>query len=179
MRIGVICSITLVAASLSAATAAAQHPTPQQLFESGQLNAAAQAIAEHRGQGRESAGESYLEGLIFTKLNQPDQAREAFSRLATLGGEPWAPVQASALALLAGDNAGARDAAQQAAATAPDLSQAHYQLGTVLARFEDWAGSADAFRQAAARDPAFAYAHYYAGLAYSRAGRADRTSEHF
>jgi len=179
MRIGHILSVTALAAFLVAAGAAAQHPTPQQLFESGQLNPAMQVIAEHRNQGEHSAAESYLEGLIRVKLNQPDGAREAFSRLSAQGGEEWAAVQTSALALLDGDTAGARAAAQQATASAPGLSQAHYQLGTVLARFEDWAGSAEAFHQAAQIDPNFAYAHYYAGLSFSRSGRADRTSEHF
>ncbi len=174
MRIGPVLGVLLAAASVSA-----QHPTPQQLFESGQLQPAIAVIAEHRGQGQESAAESFLEGLILVKLNEPDRAREAYSRLTALGGEPWAPIQASALALLDGDTEGARHAAQQAAAGAPEIPQAHYQLGTVLARFEDWGGAAEAFRRVAELDPGFAYAHYFAGLSYSRVGRADRTSEHF
>lgn len=173
MRIGLMLGVMTLAAT------AASAQSPQQLFESGQLGPAVQAIAQHREQGQETAAESYLEGLIHVKLNQPGEAREAFSRLSSQGGEAWAPVQASALALLDGDNGAAREAAQQAAGAAPDLPQAHYQLGTVLARFEEWAGSAEAFHQAARLDPNFAYAHYFAGLAYSRAGRADRTSEHF
>lgn len=174
MRIGPVVGVILAVAGV-----AAQHPTPQQLFESGQLQPAVEAIAEHRGQGQESAVESFLEGLILVKLNEPARAREAYSRLAALGGESWAPVQASALALLAGDTEGARHGALQATAGSPELPQAHYQLGTVLARFEDWGGAADAFRRAAQLDPNFAYAHYFAGLSFSRAGRADRTSEHF
>lgn len=174
MRIGPPIGVILAVAGV-----AAQHPTPQQLFESGQLRPAVEVIAEHRGQGQESAAESYLEGLILVKLNEPDRAREAYSRLATLGGEAWAPIQASAIALLDGDTEGARNAAQQALVGSPEIPQAHYQLGMVLARFEDWGGSAAAFRRMAELDPGFAYAHYFAGLSFSRAGRADRTSEHF
>lgn len=175
MRFGPVIGVIVLAAT----TAAAQSPTPQQLFESGQLNPAIQAIAAHRGHGEVSAEASFLEGLIHVKLDATDQAREAFARLSAEGGEAWAPIQESALALLDGDVTRAREAAGRATAAAPDLAQAHYQLGTVLARFEDWAGCAEAFRRASQLTPDFAYAHYFAGLSYSRAGRADRTSEHF
>jgi tetratricopeptide (TPR) repeat protein len=55
---------------------------------------------------------------------------------------------------------------------------AHYQLGLVKARQEDWTGSAEALARASQLNPAFAYAHYYAGMAYSRLRRTDRVALH-
>lgn len=176
MRIRDLVTVLILA---GASGAAAQPPTPQQLFESGQHEQALQQIAAHREGGADAPAEAYLEGLVLLKLEQPDGARQAFSRLA-LSGEPgWALVGESATALLDDGKGAARDAASRAIQAAPELFQAHYQFGVAAAQFQDWAACADAFRHAAELDPSFAYAHYFAGLSFSRIGRADRTSEHF
>ena len=159
--------------------AMAQVSSPQQLFESGQNEQAAQGLAARREGGTAGPSEAFLEGLVLTKLDQADGARQAFSRLAASEDPAWVAVGESALALVASDLSAARDAATRAVAAAPGLFEAQYQLGVVRARFEEWAGCAEAFSRAAELNPSFAYAHYYAGLSYSRSGRADRTSEHF
>ena len=62
---------------------------------------------------------------------------------------------------------------------AGDLPEAHYQLGLVLAKRQDWRGAAEAFDRAAELNPANAYAHYYGGLMHYRASRPDRMANHF
>lgn len=176
MRLSPLCSVLML---VVAVTAAAQSPSPQQLFESGQNDQALQALSAQRERGEAGPAEAYLAGLVLVKLEQPERAQEEFARLATAGDQAWTLIGESASALLASDTTRGREAAAQAVEAAPGLFQAHYQLGLAKARFEDWAGCAETFRRAADLNPSFAYAHYYAGLSYSRIARADRTSEHF
>ena len=176
MRIGQLAAVMFL---VVATGAAAQSPTPQQFFESGQYEQALQQIAAHREGGVGGPAEAYLEGLVLLKLEQPDGARQAFGRLAMSGEPGWALVGASAIALLDDGKGAARDAANRAVEAAPELFQAHYQAGVAASQFQAWAACAESFRRAAELNPSFAYAHYFAGLSFSRVGRADRTSEHF
>ena len=59
------------------------------------------------------------------------------------------------------------------------LPDAHFQLGLVLAKREDWRGAAEAFDRTTQLGPSMAYAHYYGGLMHYRAGRPDRMAIHF
>lgn len=174
MRIAQIVSVMFLTAAVSA-----QAPTAQQLFESGQYEQALQEVAAQRERGMDTPDVAFLEGLVLVKMEQPDGARQAFSRLVMSGEPGWTLVWESAIALLDSGKGAAREAASKAVEAAPELSQAHYQLGVSAAQFQDWAACAEAFRRAAELDPSFAYAHYFAGLSFSRIGRADRTSEHF
>lgn len=160
-----------------ATPSAQQGSSAQQLFESGQYDAALQAIGAQRDRGAGGPAETFLAGQVLLKMNQDDRARSEFRTLAG-GGTPWTLIGESALAILDGNNQRGLEAASQAAQAAPDSSQAFYQLGLAKARFDDWGGSADAFHRATELDADFAYAHYYSGLAYSRIKRVDRTSEH-
>ena len=81
--------------------------------------------------------------------------------------------------LLDGQIDAAAESARQAAALAGNLAEAHFQLGLVLAKREDWAGAADAFDRAAELNSSMAYAHYYGGLMAYRAGRPARMANAF
>jgi lipoprotein NlpI len=93
--------------------------------------------------------------------------------------DAWHFIGLSGQQLLDEQAAAALASAQQAVARSPQLADAHYQLGLVQARREDWAAAAAAFDRAAELNPALAYAHYYGGLMHYRAGRPDRMAIHF
>ena len=118
MRIGQLAAVMFL---VVATGAAAQSPTPQQFFESGQYEQALQQIAAHREGGVGGPAEAYLEGLVLLKLEQPDGARQAFGRLAMSGEPGWALVGESAIALLDDGKGAARDAANRAVEAAPEL----------------------------------------------------------
>ncbi|MEQ1898374.1 MAG: hypothetical protein ABL971_13400 [Vicinamibacterales bacterium] len=174
MRLAQIVSMMVLTAAVSA-----QGPSPQQLFESGQHEQALQEVAAQRERGMDTLDVAFLEGLVLLKMEQTDGARQAFARLVMSAEPGWASVGESGIALLDSGKDAAREAANRAVEAAPELFQAHYQLGVAAAQFQDWAACAEAFRRAAELEPSFAYAHYFAGLSFSRIGRADRTSEHF
>lgn len=173
----------LGAMSVLAGTALAQQAqSAQQLFEAGQYQQAIQAVAMQREQGGGGPAEAFLAGQAHLKLNQNDQAKQEFARLAA--DEGWELVGESATALADGNVDLALERANQAMTgtgegDAPASFQAAYQLGLVQAQRNDWAAAAEAFERAAAANPAFAYAHYYAGMASSRIQRPDRVAAHF
>lgn len=134
----------------------------------------------------------YMAGQSYEKLRNRDQARGFYLRLADRPEtDPWHFVGLSARQILDGDIGNERDFvaaheramewAQQAAKMAPDLMEAHYQLG--LAYLASQAGynedAAQAFDRAAELNPAFAYAYYFAGQAYQLAHRPDRMTARF
>jgi tetratricopeptide (TPR) repeat protein len=164
----------LVLAALALPQIAESQGRAQQLFESGQDEAAVAAVAEAQAQGIDPA-EAFLAGQVRLRMNQPEAASEEFRRLAENGDPAWQLIGQSAAALAGGDVHGALDASTRAVAAAPGSFHANYQQGLVTAKMNDWAGAAEAFGRAAEIDPAFAYAHYYAN---SRVKRADLTAEH-
>ena len=133
-------------------------------------------------QGREEPRVVYLAGLAYLTLEQPDGARQMFQRLAARGdADPWAQVGRSAVFLnfpspnaegVVPTEAAAVIQAEQAARRAVELNAnlalAHYQLGLVRGRQNDYAGAVSAFDTAITLDPQFAHAHYLAGLSYYR-----------
>ena len=62
---------------------------------------------------------------------------------------------------------------------APDLPEAHFQLGLALARQQQWPEAAAEFEAVIQRQPTNAYAHYYAGMMHYRASRIDLMGVHF
>ena len=122
----------------------------------------------------------YMAAQSYQKIGNNEAAAAAYSRLAELPeGGSWRLIGLSGQSLIGNQNDEARSFAQQAVDAAPSLPEAHYQLGLVLARVQNWAGAAEAFGRAAELNPGMAYAHYYSGLAYSRVNRADRMAIHF
>ncbi|MBI4885494.1 MAG: tetratricopeptide repeat protein [Acidobacteria bacterium] len=117
----------------------------------------------------------YTAAQSHQKLGASDQARVSYAQLTDRPEEdPWHFIGLSGQQLLDGDTGAALESARQAIGLAGTLPEAHYQLGLVLARREDWRGAADAFDRAAQLNPGLAYAHYYGGLMHYRAGRPDR-----
>jgi tetratricopeptide (TPR) repeat protein len=158
------------------ALAFAQSSTEiRKMFESGQY---AQVV--------DAAGASDTPDVLYAaaqsaqKQGNQDGARGFYDRLADLPEDsPWNRIGISGRQLLADDTDGARDAAQQAVDRDGNLAEAHYQLGLVLARRQEWAAAAQAFDRAADLSPSMAYAHYYGGLMHYRANRPDRMANHF
>lgn len=134
----------------------------------------------------ESTSDAAAPAVIYTaaqshqKLGAAGEARAAYGQLATRGeDDPWHFIGLSGQQLLDNETTPALESAQRAVAIAPRLPDAHYQLGLVQAKQEDWRSAAEAFDRAAELNPAVAYAHYYGGLMHYRAGRPDRMAIHF
>ncbi len=165
-----------VVLTLLPAAAGAQEPAHlQKLFESGQYQQVVEATAP------EAPPEAvYLAAQSQQKLGANEQAAEMYMRLASRPeGDPWRLIGTSAQQLLQNDLEGALASAQQGVAAAGTLPEAHFQLGLVLARRQDWRGASEAFDRAAELNPVLAYAHYYGGLMHYRAKRPDQMAIHF
>lgn len=166
----------LIALLLAPITAYAQDPAQvRKMFEAGQF----QQVVEVTGS--ESSPE-----VLFTiaqshqKLGATDPARNIYSQLAGRPeGDAWRHIGDSARKLLDNDVDGALEAGRRAVEQGTELAEAHYQLGLVLARRQQWREAADAFDRSAQINPALAYAHYYGGLMHYRANRPDRMAIHF
>ena len=168
--------IALAVVVAAASQAAAQDVSEvRRLFEAGQYAQVVEAAVPEA-----DAAVVYAAAQSHQKLGADDPARDLYRRLAERPeGDPWRFIGMSGQALLEGQGDAALEAAVQATMVAGDLPEAHYQLGLVLARREDWGGAAAAFDRAAELNPAHAYAHYYGGLMHYRAGRTDEMALHF
>jgi tetratricopeptide (TPR) repeat protein len=160
----------------AAAQAAAQDVAEvRRLFEAGQYSQVIEAATPDA-----DPAVVYAAAHSHQKLGGDDQARALFRRLSERPeADPWRFIGVSAQALLDGQNDPAVESARRAVALAGALPDAHYQLGLVLARRQEWAEAAAAFDRAAELNPAHAYAHYYGGLMHYRANRTDRMALHF
>jgi len=134
----------------------------------------------------ESASGDAAPAVIYTaaqshqKLGATGEARAAYAQLATRAeNDPWHFIGLSGQQMLDEATGPALESAQRAVSLAPRLAEAHYQLGFVLAKREDWRAASEAFDRAAELNPSVAYAHYYGGLMHYRAGRPDRMAIHF
>ena len=156
-----------------AAPAIAQEPDLQKLFEAGKF----QEVAE-KTPGDAPPEAQYRKGLAHRKLDQNDQAKEAFNRLSG-AGDAWNAVGESARAQIDGNLDGALDAATRAVAQGGDVAAAHYQLGLVQEARGDNGTAANAFARAAEIDPQMAYAHYMAGMSFYKAKRVDKMANYF
>lgn len=147
----------------------------QKLFEAGQYQQVVDAT-----RGGDDPAVLYTAAQSHQKLGAVDQAVELYGRLADRSeNDPWRLIGSSARQLAQNDADGALQSANQAVASAPDLAEAHYQLGLVLAKLQRWREASAAFDRAAELNPSMAYAHYYGGLMHYRANRPDRMANHF
>ena len=172
----------MTAAILVLALAVQQDAPPsaeqvQGWFQAGQDEMVVQAAQEHP-----DPRVVYLAGLAYARLEQQDSARQRFESLSVRDDtDPWAHIGRSAVRLNtpATNEEGvvtpeaemaawgeAEQAARQAIELNPMLGVAHYQLGLVHGRQNNYAAAAAAFDAAVAADPGFAYAHYYGGLSH-------------
>lgn len=169
-------ALTFVAATLAATSASAQDRVQlREQFESGQFQQVVQSVPA------DAAPEAqYLAAQSHEKLGAAPQAMEIYAQLAALPeGDPWHFIGESAQRTLEGNLDAAVASARQAVAMADGLAEAHFQLGLVLAKRQEWAEGAAAFDRVTQIDPGNAYAHYYGGLMQYRAGRPDQMAIHF
>jgi tetratricopeptide (TPR) repeat protein len=169
-------AIAVAALAFTPAVALAQSPAEvQKLFEAGRY----QQIVESAAPDAEPAV-VYTAAQSQQKLGANERAVEMYARLAERGeDDPWRFIGESGRQLVQGELDPAADTARRAVEIAGDLPEAHFQLGLVLAKREDWQGAATEFDTAAMLRPDNAYAHYYGGLMHYRAGRPDRMAIHF
>jgi tetratricopeptide (TPR) repeat protein len=125
----------------------------------------------------------YTAAQSHHKLGATDQAIGIYRRLAELPeGDPWRFIGLSGQQLLEDQLDAATESAQQAINVNGDLPEAHFQLGLVQAKRQQWREAAAAFDRAIEIDPGMAYGHYYGGLMHYRAKQPDRMAvrfEHF
>ena len=168
--------IALVSLTLALATAA-QEATPQKLFESGKYQEAIDKVRAHADAPQD---QTYLRALAHRKLDQNDDAKQAFGALASAGDESaWGQIGKSGTALVDGNQDDAAAAAKKAVELDENLAQARYQLGLVESARNNQAQAAEAFAKAAELDPQMAYAHYEAGMAFYNRKRVDRIAVYF
>ena len=168
--------ITLLVGVLSSSVVGAQdRAAAQKAFEAGQY----QQVVDSAASGPDPSV-LFLGALSAQKLNATDRANAFFDQLVQRPpNDAWHFVGQSAKQLLAGDDDGALNSANQAVAADGGLSEASYALGLVLFKRQDWAGAAAAFDRASALQPTFAHAQYYAGLSHYRANRPDLMAARF
>src|SRR5215831_6515552 len=168
----------LIAVSIACAATPAFAQSASQalkLFEAGQY----QRVVD---QASPDADPSviYTAAQSQQKLGNNDGATQTYAMLAGHGeDDPWHFIGLSGQQLLQEDVDGASASAQQAVSMNGDLAEAHYQLGLVLAKRQDWANAATEFDRVSELNPSNAYAQYYGGLMYYRANRPDRMANHF
>ena len=165
----------LVALLLPSAASAQDGAAVRRMFEAGQYQQVIEAADDT------ALPEAlYAAGQSHQKLGATDQARETYGQLvARSEADAWHFVGLSGQQLLDNQTNAALESARRATAMAGNLPDAHYQIGLVLAKRQDWGGAAEAFDRAAELNPGHAYAHYYGGLMHYRASRPDRMAIHF
>ncbi len=169
----VVVVVILVASLLPAAAQGTAQV--RDLFEAGQY----QQVIDAAGAEAEPA-------VVFAavqsqqKLGANEQATALAQRLASLPDDSaWHFIGRSAADLIAGDLDASLTAARRATELAGDSPDAHYQLGLVLARRQDWREAAAAFDRVSELDAQYAYAYYYGGLMHYRANRPDLMAVRF
>jgi tetratricopeptide (TPR) repeat protein len=164
-----------LAVALASATQANAQSEARRLFQSGQYQ---QVVEAAEGDAQPSV--IYLAALSHQKAGAVDQAVTVGRRLADLPEDnPWHFVGQSLVQLLEDQTDPALDSARRAVDAAGAPPEAHYQLGLVLARKQEWREAAESFDRVTQADPTNAYAHYYAGLMHSRANRTDLMAVRF
>jgi tetratricopeptide (TPR) repeat protein len=169
MLITVLLTVTLAAAN--------QDATPQKLYESGKYQEAVDKIKDRADAPQDQV---YLRALAHRKLNQNDDAKQAFGALADAAeGSVWREIGKSGNAQIDGDMDAAEAAAKKAVEIDGNSAQARYQLGLVSEARSNQQQAAEAFAKAAELDPQMAYAHYEAGMAFYKIKRVDRMAVYF
>lgn len=169
--------VALALGFLVSASAAEVEQSPRALFEAGKYQ---QVVDVVMAKGDEAQpAELYLAGHSLSRLDRPDEARDAFRRL-DRGDEadPLTFVSRSAIAVLDGNSDAALEHARKAGELGPEHFHAQYQLGLVLSLKDQFAEAAATLEKATQIDGNDAYAHYYAGLAYNKVRRTDKMVVH-
>jgi tetratricopeptide (TPR) repeat protein len=176
----VVLFVGFLSGALVAQTPAAP-PNPKQLYEAGRYQQVVEAVAAAREAEQANPSMLYLAALSHERLEQRDRANQIYSELAGREeNDPWRFIGESALrAHDEKQRAEALGAANRAVELGPNVAEAHYQRGLVLAHRDDFTAAGEAFEKATAVDPTFAYAYYYAGIAFQRAKRTDKMANNF
>ena len=167
MFIALLLAITIVPA--------VQDASPQKLFESGKYQEAIDTVKKRSDASPEDV---YVRALAHRKLNQNDDAKEAFGALAGRDGA-WKEIGNSGTAMIEGNMDNAAAAARKAVDADGNSSEARFQLGLVESARNNQQQAADAFAKAAELNPQMAYAHYEAGMAFYKAKKVDRMAVYF
>jgi tetratricopeptide (TPR) repeat protein len=147
----------------------------QKLFEAGQY----QRVVES-AQADSDPAVLYTAAQSHQKLGENDRAMEKYSALAARDeSDIWHFIGLSAQQLMQDDVDGALSSARHAVEMDGNMAEAHYQLGLVLAKRQEWNDAAAEFDRVTEINPSHAYAHYYGGLMHYRANRPDRMANHF
>lgn len=167
--------LTVVLAMAPTVALAQSASQVQKLFEAGQY----QRVVESAQPDGDPAV-LYTAAQSHQKLGETDLALETYGALATRSeGDAWRYIGQSGQQLMQDDVDGALESARHAVEIAGDMFEAHYQLGLVLAKRQEWPVAAAEFDRVAELSPSNAYAHYYGGLMHYRASRPDKMANHF
>ena len=164
----------IVAVFCGVVTATEQNSV-QKLLERGSLDEAVER-AQSEGGNPES---TYLAAQALTKMDNNGAAEERYSRLRDEGDESWKAIGESGAKLLSGDLDGAMNAADQAVGANGDNPYAHYQVGLVAMKQNNFDRALQGFNRALELKSDLAYAHYYAGQAAQRLRQTSKMAEHF
>jgi tetratricopeptide (TPR) repeat protein len=147
----------------------------QKLFEAGQY----QRVVES-AQADSDPAVLYTAAQSHQKLGENDRAMEKYAALAARDeSDIWHFIGLSGQQLMQGDVDGALASARHAVEMDGNMADAHYQLGLVLAKRQEWDAASAEFDRVTEINPSYAYAHYYGGLMHYRANRPDRMANHF
>jgi tetratricopeptide (TPR) repeat protein len=165
-----------VVLTMAAPVAFAQDSSQvQKLFEAGQY----QRVVDSAQPDGDPAV-LYTAAQSHQKLGENDRAIETYSALAARDeSDIWHFIGLSGQQLVQDDVDGAVASARHAVEMDGGMAEAHYQLGLVLAKRQEWAAAAAEFERVTEINPSNAYAHYYGGLMQYRANRPDRMANHF
>ena len=120
----------------------------RRLFEAGQY----QQVIQSADAGA-SPEALYTAAQSHQKLGSAEEARSTYARLAELPEDnPWHFIGVSGQQLLDDNTDAALESARQAVQMSDNIDEAHYQVGLVLAKRQDWRGAAEAFERAAAAE---------------------------
>lgn len=169
-------AVGTVVLTMTAPVAFAQSASQvQKLFEAGQY----QRVVDSAQPDGDPAV-LYTAAQSHQKLGETDRALETYGALAGRGeDDAWHFIGLSGQQLLQDDVDGAVASARHAVEIAGNMPEAHYQLGLVLAKRQEWPQAAAEFDRVTELNPSNAYAHYYGGLMHYRANRPDRMANHF
>ena len=167
--------IMFIALLLALTIAPAAQDSPQKLFESGKYQEAVDTVKKRSDASPEDV---YVRALAHRKLNQNDDAKEAFGALARRDGA-WKEIGNSGTAMIDGNMDDAAAAARRAVDADGNSAQARFQLGLVESARNNQQQAADAFAKATELDSQMAYAHYEAGMAFYKAKKVDRMAVYF
>ena len=161
-------TVVIAAAVTALARPATAQDEVRKLFEAGKYQ---EVVERTKDDGAPEA--RYLKAQAHRKLDQNDQAKEAFGKLSE-SGEAWQAVGQSGIALVDGNADDAVKAARTAVEKDGGLAQGQFQLGQALDAKGENAEAAEAFAKAAESAPQMAYAHYQAGMSFYKAKRIDK-----